>query len=183
MTDIYMSTHDIDWFCCINHVYIHVASAGCKLPEIYRTMNYQILKSFLNRALSLPIISDYVLNENYINQYLINNGEEDFEHEFYDDSEDDIFLHDEPKIMRLYSRSFVEMARRGFYSFDKSEGENDNYHLVAKPTIALQESQMQLVFPKQLLTVDSDSLSFDSIDQLTGVKLVDIIDNNTNRDL
>ena len=47
----YMQTHDIDWFCIVNGVYIHLASAGGILPkgfrnrESLRTLQYHVVNA------------------------------------------------------------------------------------------------------------------------------------------
>ena len=115
-TEIYMMNHDIDWFCVVNGIYIHVASAGGMLPNSIN--NIDKLKDMQHQVQMLPDI--YSDEEIEYNDHAIINvvGENNF------------------KARQQYVESFVAMARKGFASFDRtniSEFSNNQYHLVCWP--------------------------------------------------
>lgn len=112
----YLINHDIDWFCIVNGVYIHVASAGGQLPSLIN--DDDSLKNAQYQVELLPdIYSDEEIeyNEEAINNALGINGE---------------------KGRYQYVESFTAMARKGFASFDRTNIANpqdNHYHLVCKP--------------------------------------------------
>lgn len=120
---LYQITHDIDWFCVINHVPIHIASNGGRIPDFY--FNRRMLFRVQNFVEQLPMIGDAepidsdVVHQEY-SRGLVKNSESQRED---------------------YYRSFMEMACRGFYSYDRIDiGEGrSRYILVAKPKIPLNE--------------------------------------------
>ena len=138
----YQYTHDIDWFCLIDDVPVHLASNGGKLP--YDSYKASELVSIQRQISVLEPIYKYELNMPYLEQYL-NDGR-------YDDLRDvDDFLTQPlmpeaaemggelpnlPLHWRAYCWSFIEMAKRGFFSFDRTVNDKDRvgiYHLVAYP--------------------------------------------------
>lgn len=138
----YQYTHDIDWFCLIDDVPVHLASNGGELPDdSYKASE---LVSIQRQVPALEPIYKYELNMPYLEQYL-NDGR-------YDDLRDvDDFLTQSqmpetaemrgelpnlPLHWRAYCWSFIEMAKRGFFSFDRTVNDKDRdgiYHLVAYP--------------------------------------------------
>lgn len=114
----YLKTRDIDWFCNINNVWIHVASAGGNLPDIVNdsTKNRDI--QFLVAQLpDIHNIEDINVNEKNLAQRFsqVENIEE---------------------ARNNYLLTFVAMAKKGFVSFDRtnlSEQEDNHYHIVAWP--------------------------------------------------
>lgn len=111
----YLSTRDIDWFCKINNKFIHVASAGGLLPS---SINDRIINEKLQILVSeLPDIytnDQLSYNEEFLNKRFNNNTE----------------------AIEDYVRTFKEMAKKGFYSYDRtnfSEKFEDSYHLVVYP--------------------------------------------------
>lgn len=115
-TEAYIMNHDIDWFCVVNGIYIHVASAGGMLPSQINDIDK--LRDIQHQVQMLPDI--YSEEEIEYNDFAIDNvvGENNF------------------KARQLYVESFVAMARKGFASFDRtniSEFSNNLYHLVCWP--------------------------------------------------
>ena len=131
---IYQYTHDIDWFAKCFESPIHVASNGGDVPIVMRASELQKLQSVVQNT--NPEF-DYELNIDVINQH-ISGSYEDFENmeDHVSDlfssfvGDDDFFML--PTNLKLYSRSFIEMAKRGFYSFDRDRT-TDEYFLVAWP--------------------------------------------------
>ena len=138
----YQYTHDIDWFCCVNGCPVHIASNGGHLPADSYTIDE--LASLQHQVANIKPTFQYEVNSAYLDEYLKNGG-------FYTNI--DNISPDEFRLMLpegieigvqskslsrqvlLYSWSFIEMAKRGFFSFDRKEthGREDIYHLVAWP--------------------------------------------------
>ncbi len=122
-SEIEMFTNDIDWFVFdIDSKPIHVASAGGVLPNAIKENN------IMNEH-NIEVIS--TLPEVYSdNDIIINPRLRDIIGIYLDSN---IF---EELALRNYISSFLLMAKRGFYSFDKTKIEDSNdthYHLVAYP--------------------------------------------------
>lgn len=135
----YQYTHDIDWFCKINDIPVHLASNGGNLP--HRSYTIKKLVALQHRVANMQQSFRCVVNVAFLEEYLQRG-------EYYDElvnvSQEDLRtmlperfeLTDEvsglSRTMLLYSWSFIEMAKRGFCSFDRRE-EDGLYHLVAWP--------------------------------------------------
>lgn len=113
--DIYLFNHDIDWFCKVNGVYIHVASAGGLLPS--QINDDDSLKNAQYQVELLPDI--YSDEEIEYNEVAISN-----------------VLGNDAKSRAQYIELFTAMARKGFASFDRTniaDSLDNHYHLVCKP--------------------------------------------------
>lgn len=113
----YMETHDIDWFCRIGAISIHCASNGGVLPKKVnvRSVNRKIQETVAAMPEVLDEHEEVIVNERYVRERLENH----FSEEAY----------------AQYISSFVAMARKGFWSFDRelNESHNDVYMWIAKP--------------------------------------------------
>lgn len=177
ITEEFQKLNDIDWFCILDGIPIHVASAGDLLPVMYA--NYKSvasMKSMLKSILTLPLAFDYKLNDNYLDNHVLNEGYEYLDEQdnpVGQDMDDDwlsIMTHNEPLPKKLYSTSFVEMARRGFYSFDKTEGKEGEYHLVAYPEKGIID--LQLI---DVPYIKNANLDFTTPDTLVNIRLVELL--------
>lgn len=137
----YQFTHDIDWFCRINGIPVHLASNGGVLP--WNSYSIRNLVKLQHRVARLEPSFRCSFNVEYVSRYLQQG-------EFYDsfnNLSDNMFrqmlpegfmISDDvaelPLQLLVYGWSFIEMARRGFFSFDRKEGDDSTYHLVAWPT-------------------------------------------------
>ena len=146
----YQLTHDIDYFFIQDFgdeaKPIHIASNGGVMPDRLGSMAF--IQNCQKQAFALPMQFDYVLNMDYLNQLKAEefpSTEEIAESGFMNTDHytqfDNLNLSHHTK---LYAYSFVEMARRGFWSFDRltdgsgedmlnSEGRANVYQLVASP--------------------------------------------------
>ena len=121
--EAYIHSKDIDWFCIIGDVFCHVASAGGIIPDIIN--DREKLRSLQKRVFDSNFIfdeEDIVVNEPFLNQHFGNDEE----------------------ARAAYLHSFMNMARKGFVSFDRTNIINLNdqtYHIVCYPKnpIRLQE--------------------------------------------
>lgn len=136
----YMLTHDIDWFCIINGVYVHVASAGGILPE---EMNDRDELRQLQHNVSVA-------------QYIFSEDEIEYNENFLDAR----FV--EAKDRAEYIKSFTDMARKGFVSLDRTNwlDPNDNtYHIVCRPSQNIQRAiHMEFNFP-QTYQIENNNLA------------------------
>ena len=127
---------DIDWFCFINGCPIHVASNGGQLPSNLYTAD-GLLNTFKVVQKTTPHFN-WAINETFIstrtNAYnYLKEANEKIQREHLLPT---FINHEDYKGMPIkqlaYSWSFIEMAKRGFFSFDRVKG--NNYRLVAYPT-------------------------------------------------
>lgn len=140
-TDIELETSDLDWFIKMGSRYIHAASGGGVIPDIIRygatnealleEINYSAMRNYypvqvnpnLKQILALNDIEDDI-------RFILNTLKITFD--------DPI----ETYIEKVYARSFIEYARMGFWSFDKTnplKPNDPNYHLVAWPMKKVKE--------------------------------------------
>jgi hypothetical protein len=109
---------DIDWFFIDRWRRIcHVASAGGFIPELI-SENEESNEAFFKIVQQLPEKYDFILNPR-IDEILTTSQNEFIEN---------------PR--ETYLKSFISMARKGIYSFDKTvlgDFEDPYYHLVARP--------------------------------------------------
>lgn len=118
----YLSTHDIDWFCFINDKPIHAASNGGNLPD---KINDREINSN-NQIIAYKSDHIYSVNEVETNTEYIINKLRKSKREY---SELEL-----SKMVNNYLRTFIDMATRGFYSFDRvDDSESDEYYLIAWP--------------------------------------------------
>lgn len=112
----YLYSHDIDWFCVVNGVYIHVASAGGDIPS--QINDVDSLKVIQNQIEMLPDL--YTNDEIDYNEPAIIN----------------VMGLTGVKERSQYIESFTAMSRKGFVSFDRTNignPEDNRYHMVCKP--------------------------------------------------
>ena len=103
------STRDIDWFVKIGDIYIHGASNGGVLPSmIIKGQNRQIQQAVAKMDyLYADSENDIFINSDYVNQRL--KGQKGLL-----ETDGDNF-----SPYNAYITSFKNMARKGFYSFDR----------------------------------------------------------------
>ena len=131
----YLESKDIDWFFQVNGIYVHVASAGGKLPDFIN--NRERLREIQKHVQSLiPEISiqNLTYNDSFLdgyvedmNQLAPNEGGIDWRRE--------------------YLRSFEGFAQRGFISIDRSnlmDNDDPMYHVVCRP---IQTPRLEIDIP------------------------------------
>lgn len=159
---------DFDWYCLINDIPAHFASMGGLVPSIFCERNE--LRALESSVLQLPYICEIELTEQIVSQeiesgydYLTDNQLDNF----------GVFVEDlfakipsfnynkEWNIRkRLYTSSFVDKARRGFYSYARIGNEN-KYALIAKPQKTFDWKSHDLKLRNLIL---QDKLNLESID-------------------
>lgn len=177
ITEEFQRLNDIDWFCILDGVPVHVASAGDLLPVMYADHeSVAFMKSILSDVLKLSFDYDYKLNDKYLDEHVLNEGYEyltEQDNPIGQEMDDDwhsIMTKNEAFPKRLYATSFVEMARRGFYSFDKTEDKEGDYHLVAYPSKGMKDWNL-LDVPY----VKGANLDFTNPETLVNIRLVELI--------
>lgn len=119
----YQRTHDIDWFCKIGSMPVHIASNGGLIhPDILSRENFAVQTEVYN----MPCIfseDDVVICETAIRNIIFPN-DQNFSEEAYGS----------------YIKSFIVMARKGFISLDRIDigetaecSEDERYIVVAYP--------------------------------------------------
>lgn len=145
-SELQMKCKDFDIFCIINNKPIHIATLGSIIPE--ELNHIQRITESINDVCSIQPFTNAVLNEEKIKKYVSIE-----EYSFLDNyNKDQIekkasklpgfreFQATVPLFIKLFSWYFMEMARRGFYSFAHVGNEDaDFYFLVAWPEHTNQE--------------------------------------------
>lgn len=147
----YMLTHDIDWFCIINGLYVHVDSAGGIIPEAMRDRDeLRQLQYIVSNAPYLYSDDEIVCNESFLNNHCL-----------------------EGKAKEDYVRSFKDMARKGFISMDRTDWinpESNDYHVVCCP-----DRKLKIVNPEGVEIKDSCIIQIEALElkaETVGVKLL-----------
>ena len=114
----YQLTKDIDWFCIINGYPVHVASNGGRLPNFIQ-YHRQLFES-QRRASIIPGNLDFEVNRRI--EFNRDDEIESLGESFYEyfPEANNLFGDNEfNNTQKAYYWSFVMMAKKGFYSFDK----------------------------------------------------------------
>lgn len=112
-----MLTRDIDWFCIVNGVYVHLASAGGILPLSFR--DREALRTLQHNVAVAPYLfteEEVVDNKEFLDQRFADN----------------------PKGRESYVVTFRDMARKGFVSMDRTnllDPYDNHYHIVSRPRL------------------------------------------------
>ena len=126
---LYQYTNDIDWFFMCGNLSIHVASNAGLLPNnIYKVIELQTLQIAVE---NMSEDCDFELNMPALNYYV----KQHYENVEISKLNKNYTVEFEPgtdEWVKAYAWSFAKMARRGFYSFDRSL-ETGLYFLVCKP--------------------------------------------------
>lgn len=138
---VYQLTHDMDCFFVLNGDATHIATNGGMVPAKLGTVEelrvIQTKVANMERAFGYDLNMDYLSTlqaEDFPSQQEladVGKGENLFESLFENDEYRDIPFH-----WKVYSHSFVEMARKGFWSFDRvgiMPNGMDVYMLIAWP--------------------------------------------------
>ncbi len=130
----YQYTHDIDWFFFLGNTPVHCASNGGRVPNIYRAIDLQQLQVAIE---AITPNSHFKLNWEVINRN-VSKHYRDVNEDFLNSKglselvKDINYDENTPIWVKAYTWSFVKMAQRGFYSFDR-DAESGRYFLVASP--------------------------------------------------
>lgn len=180
MNTKYTMTHDIDWFYFISGKLIHVASAGDKLPKGIKSLKY--LHDIQKKIDLLPEEYNVELNRDYITHKIIERDYQNLyvdEESFDKDVELELTNYHLTKAEKLYYNSFVYYARRGLYSFDRTDINSDEsiYHLVAKP-ISSKKRHNKFVEIKGIPHINTNAINLNAkIEKIVEIDLIHIIDN------
>lgn len=145
-TESEVHTRDIDWFCAINGIYVHIASAGGRIPNLIN--NREVLRPIQRAVETLEAIN--TIEEVHINE----------------DALQRIDMNRED-----YLPSFIRMVRKGFYSFDRTNigaPEDNHYHLVAWPTHLVHDVE-------NMPSIDYPGLDFDNPEEMHNICFDEII--------
>lgn len=152
---------DIDWYCLVDGRPTHIASMGGMIPPLFR--NRTELRNLQDMIASMPAFTEARLNidniesqiadgYDYLKDKMIREVVENANrnHPGY------VYLSSYKLPIRLYASSFVEKARRGFYSYARRDGAGKKeYILIAEPEIPCKYEDVGLQL-KQLECLQSD---------------------------
>lgn len=149
--DAFYANLDIDWFCRINNVNIHVASMGRNIPSILSDKKLALIYEEVSAIEMVELNRDAV----WYNDELLRRK---------------LQLEDVNSIGR-YLSSFVVMARKGFYSFAPItvDPTDTKYYLMAKP---IQNADRVI---NAIPVIDVPELDVREIDADTSIVLVELI--------
>ncbi len=145
ITEIEQQTLDIDWFFIADQNIAFVASGGGKLPQsVAKSLEKnKMLASFFR---SLPVISEIIISPD-LNKVVMT------------------------PINDQYLADFVDMAKKGLFSFDKTvlnDFSESHYHLVAKPVNPLKFNQL----PIEIKEAISESRYHENIEAILDVNSI-----------
>ena len=153
----YQRTRDIDWFFRKGNRCYHVASNGGLLPDfvndVLRLREEQANVSSLDNI--YESIDDVNLNHQYVNerikriieQYRIYNNEQE--------------IPSIEEMKKAYLKSFIEMAKKGFYSYDRALEGDSKYVLICGPQEPILKIEgLQLLEASNEIYVNQDGRSF-----------------------
>lgn len=127
-TIVYQRSHDIDWFARKGNVMIHAMSFGGLLPSSVNQWTTNL--NMMRMAYRLPMEDVEVEYSDYAERMMKEgdvNGEADRER---------------------YLRHFADMAKRGFWSFDRDLQDENLYHLIARPAGGVREDGLIRKLPE-----------------------------------
>ena len=135
---------DVDWYCSINGHPVHIASMGGPIPSPFNER--RILRGIEDAVVKLPNKAKASLNEKLIKQEIAE-GYEYIDELQLSDSVEKIFG-EIPSFSynmnwnlktRLFACSFVDKARKGFYSYGRiGKSSEYKYGLIAKPSVEIE---------------------------------------------
>lgn len=136
--DSYQVTHDIDWFCMCNGHPTHVASNGGNVPEqIDSVQNYRIQRDVyehLRLYNHIPINVNIDLLRIHIPEIFAEREDEEDLRDIL--REENVYIPHEllkqPIAVQLFCKSFVEIAKLGFYSFYTINNSEDEYRVQSR---------------------------------------------------
>ena len=157
ISELYQRSHDIDWFSKVGDIYIHAMSFGGLLPD---TINdWDLLRSMLRKAYRTESLVEnrFVYNTSYIDSRL----SIQFAEKQANNEQQDI-------IRERYLHHFLEMASRGFCSFDRDLQDDNFYHLIVRPEEPMKQWDVninEVIWPNIELQKDED-------DSIIGFRIV-----------
>lgn len=184
-----MEAMDMNVFLIINGMPIHIATMGSRIPGILND-SARIIETW-RMVKELPYSSGFSLSRKHISDNVINSGYEYLSKEGIGDMNDmfrkfpsfDSFPEDTALPVKLFSWSFVDMARRGFYSFARVEenyddlNEDVNFYLVAKPDNPIRGLE------DRLISVQINALNIEPLIETERIPLFGLINNRARRNM
>lgn len=164
----YIQSRDIDWFCNIDGIYVHAASAGGELPEFVN--DRKMLREMQLAVSELKDIykeNQIVFNEEVIRKRLRENIKRLAEHGVESNE------YDEEESYRDYISTFATMAQKGFVSYDRINAfdiTDNRYNWVARPYDLWKSHKPDIVLPTKRTSICN------ALTLLYGSKEVDLIE-------
>lgn len=170
-------TNDYDWFCVINDKPVCVASAGCVLPKSINIGNRVL--DMMKKIEKIEAKFDFEINIEYLRNNVVNKGYEYLNNngvykELWMPRVESLSQYELP--IQFYCEYFVNIAKKGFYVFDKTMHKPDLYHLVAWPKNCCDCDLKKFFFDKKSVDIHIQSMNFASPTSLVNLKLVEMVD-------
>ena len=135
LTERQVKEHDIDWYCIIDGKPTHIASMGGPIPPQFR--NRERLRRMQDIVAHMVAFTDAKLNLDNIKSQTVD-GYEYLEDEMIREAVENanrnhpgfVYLSKYDLSIRLFASSFVEKARRGFYSYARRDGAEENEYIL-----------------------------------------------------
>ena len=148
---MYYANSDIDWFCRINGVNIHVASMGHDIPDSVQNVLANIYPQVSAIDMAPWIGREGIwYNEEILRQWL---------------------RLEEPAMIARYLSTFTVMARKGFYSFAplNIDPTDMDYYLMAKPAL-YQDFNIEGIVNRNV-----ETFNIDEVNAFTAVPIVNLL--------
>lgn len=141
MNEIEILNRDLDLFCLINNKPVHIATAGGIIPK---SLESGIIFNCTRKMKECDIVwPNYDVGLNPVLRLILNYDQQTENiylvlNTIYPDSFENLTNEElyRKYIQDIYGHSFINMACKGFWSYDKTnlaEPEDDVFHLVASP--------------------------------------------------
>lgn len=184
-----MEAMDMNVFLIINGMPVHIATMGSRIPDVLNDSK-RVIETW-RMVKELPYSSGFSLNGKFISDNVINSGYEYLSKEGIGDMNDmfrkfpsfDSFPEDTALPVKLFSWSFVDMARRGFYSFARVEENNEDvngdvyFFLVAKPDDPIRGLE------DRLISVQINDLNIEPLIETERIPLFGFINNKARENM
>lgn len=134
--------YDNDWYCTINGMPVHIASMGGYIPLQFR--DTENLRKNQDYVAHLDYNSEVDINDAFIEhetaigyEYLEEQGVSEMILSLIQDNPNINFMQTWPLRKKLYAYTFIDKARKGFFSYALVDGTTNLFELVASPLTPL----------------------------------------------
>ena len=168
--EAYLRSKDIDWFCIIGRYNCHIASAGGLIPDVIN--DREKLRNIQKMVFELDYlfeVEDIEVNEQFLDYRFDNDYE----------------------AKESYLSSFINMARKGFVSFDRTnftqiEDSRDMNELMPAPQLSTENLYHIVCWPKEFPTLNLDQALYKTrntldLNQKSDIKLLELFQGTNNK--
>lgn len=142
--------YDNDWYCSIKGLPVHFASMGGYIPLQFRDMVN--LRKNQDYVAHLDYISEIEVNDAFVEhetaigyEYLEEQGISEMILSLNQDNPNLNFIQVWSLKKKLYASTFIDKARKGFYSYALVDGTTNLFELVASPLTSLKVANTSIL--------------------------------------